>query len=93
MTVVGVVAVDDQGAALNTGGDAHGLGQILGEHGTGQTVLGGVGDGEGLLLGVEGDDGEHGSKDLHVSGDVHVGGDVVQQGGGEERAVTGAAVL
>ena len=59
-----VVVVDPDGSVTQRSGDAFRLARIRGPHGAGEAVDGVVAQGDRLLLGAEGLDGEHGTEGL-----------------------------
>ena len=81
------VGVDPDRAGVERAGGAVGPGEVVGPHAGGQAVLDVVGDGVGLLLGVERDGAHHRAEDL-LLGDAHR-----VRHAGEDRRLEEVAVL
>ena len=86
-----VVGVNPHGAGLERVRDLDGGVEVLGVHGGGEAIGGGVADADGLLLGLELGDGADGAEDLFLH-DLHVLGDVGEDGWLDEVALVALAV-
>jgi hypothetical protein len=87
-----VVVVDPDGAGAQALGDPDGPGRVAAPDGAGQAVGGVVGDGDRLVVVVEGDDGQDRAEDL-LLGDPRGRVDPGEDGGGEVEATLVAGNL